>query len=86
MSVTEDAADIAKAKMITLIAAAVAQRTPLPTVLLREMASTEASDQFAFSALSDNILIRSVTPLKIQGNSNASDVTEQRRQTMAPGK
>ena len=82
---TVSEADWAKEKIMTLIAAAVTQSTPLPTVLFLEMASTEASDQPAFSVLAAAFPISPVTPLKIQGNSSASAVTEDKRQTMAPG-
>ena len=70
-------------KTMIHIAAAVAQRTPLPTVLLREMDSVAASDHEAFSALSANFLINEVTSFKSLGKRNASAPTEERRQRVA---
>ena len=53
------------------IAAAVAQRTPLPTVLLRDIASTEARAIEGLSSLSEIFLIKAVMSFKILGKRNA---------------
>ena len=65
------------------IAEAVAQRTPLPTVLFLETASTAASDHAALSCLSENFLITDVTNFNSLGKRNASAPTAESMQSIA---
>ena len=77
--------DIAPESAYTMmhIAAAVVQRTPLPTVLLRDVASTAARLHVGLSVLSAMFFTSEATSFRILGKSIASAATVESMQTVA---
>ena len=73
----------ATATTTTHMADAVAARTPLPTVLFLEIASTAASSHLELPVFSQIFLIPRVTSFKILGKRSASAPIAARRQTIA---